>query len=667
MKSIILAILLICNGVIVASQELHYSDVPDWVDVSDLPVMKDALYRYVEDGRNFLLVDRQVRWIGDEQEYYYRIATEILNRTGLEEIAAISRDFDPNIETLTLVQLDVRRNGETLPLRDQVTANLFRRESRLESGIIDGTLTAHIDVPGVRVGDIVDVAFVWRSQEYLPGMNFSGSYSMEYSTPVALARTIVHWPNDREMSLAEVPGFLQSTVVPGKDTTRYEWRVADRIPLYVSNDVPSEYRPWAAINLSSFKTWGSVSDTLNQHYTSSPKVPPSWAAKVDQIAADYETPEGRAFAALQLVQDEIRYVGLEVGAGGYIARSPAQVVANEFGDCKDKSMLLKTILNSLGIEAQVALANLETGYGLKDQLPGLNAFDHMIVGANLDGETFWMDPTATYERGGLNGAIQPDYGYVLPLTNGPDDLVLIDPNRHPQFYQDITETFSFSFVGAMLRVETIYRGQNANWERAYWAANSKNAIFKGFLEYYAQFYPGIERLKDPVLEDQAQANKVIVSESYLIPRLALHKPDLFQNFPFVSAQRFSGIPKTVNKERTGPLALLHRARYKHTVEVRNAPINFLAPDTVKTSSAGFDHFFSARDWDGGNLDLHWNYESKSRTVAPRGLADVIEQANTARELRSFTWDLRSDDQKEDAPSFIDRMVDRYGDGAKKTD
>ena len=44
--------------------------------------------------------------------------------------------------------------------------------------------------------------------------------------------------------------------------------------------------------------------------------------KVDQIAADHATPDARAYAALRLVQDEIRYVSLSVGAGGYFARPP---------------------------------------------------------------------------------------------------------------------------------------------------------------------------------------------------------------------------------------------------------------------------------------------------------------------------------------------------------
>lgn len=52
---------------------------------------------------------------------------------------------------------------------------------------------------------------------------------------------------------------------------------------------------------------------------------------MEAIALAHATPEARAFAALRLVQDELRYVSLSVGAGGYFARSPVEVIAARTG------------------------------------------------------------------------------------------------------------------------------------------------------------------------------------------------------------------------------------------------------------------------------------------------------------------------------------------------
>jgi transglutaminase-like putative cysteine protease len=52
---------------------------------------------------------------------------------------------------------------------------------------------------------------------------------------------------------------------------------------------------------------------------------------------------------------EIRYTGVELGAGGIIPRSPVDTLRRKFGDCKDKAVLLTVLLRALDIPAQVAL------------------------------------------------------------------------------------------------------------------------------------------------------------------------------------------------------------------------------------------------------------------------------------------------------------------------
>src|SRR5690606_21899698 len=127
----------------------------------------------------------------------------------------------------------------------------------------------------------------------------------------------------------------------------------------------------------------------------------------------------RAFAALRLVQDELRYVSLSVGAGGYWARKPQEVIASGFGDCKDKALLLAVILKRLGIEAAVALTDVDAGPALPEEVPMLGAFDHAIVRIRHDGASHWVDPTASHQGGGFSTAAPPPFAWALPLT-GPD-------------------------------------------------------------------------------------------------------------------------------------------------------------------------------------------------------------------------------------------------------
>ena len=94
------------------------------------------------------------------------------------------------------------------------------------------------------------------------------------------------------------------------------------------------------------------------------------------------------------VSDEVRYVGLEFGVHGLRPYPPAEVFQRGFGDCKDKSLLLVTLLREAGLKAHLVTV-MTTPLGNASLHPGSpSLFDHAIV--YLDEEERFYDPTARY-------------------------------------------------------------------------------------------------------------------------------------------------------------------------------------------------------------------------------------------------------------------------------
>src|SRR5207245_3226925 len=88
------------------------------------------------------------------------------------------------------------------------------------------------------------------------------------------------------------------------------------------------------------------------------RLPPAVHDVVARIgAAPRESAEQRVLQALRFVQDEIRYMGVEIGVNSHMPYSPATVVKRRYGDCKDKTLLLITMLRALGISARPALVS----------------------------------------------------------------------------------------------------------------------------------------------------------------------------------------------------------------------------------------------------------------------------------------------------------------------
>ena len=69
-------------------------------------------------------------------------------------------------------------------------------------------------------------------------------------------------------------------------------------------------------------------------------------AEIERIRAENPTPAGQAAAALRLVQQQIRYVALSMGEGGYVPASADDVWRARYGDCKGKTALLLALLHA---------------------------------------------------------------------------------------------------------------------------------------------------------------------------------------------------------------------------------------------------------------------------------------------------------------------------------
>ena len=624
-----------------AAQTLTVAEDPSWADIIPIPEGDATLRAEVEGGQFFLLSDHQLHWQGKVKQSWNRVVAEVTDRAGLEELATIQLDFDPTNDTVSLTRLMIHRGDQVIELKDKVTPQIYRRETRLEEGIIDGTLTAVVQVPDLRVGDMLEQATLLESRPLIGAGEHSGSSWLEWSTPVVLSRTLLTWPRVLPLEIGALPDRVSHTTTDlGDGTLRHEWRRENHIPPVAEDGVPYEVIEDALLRFSDTRDWTPLVQALAPHYTKDYPLPPEWDAKVDQIARDNPTPEARAFAALRLVQDELRYVSLSVGAGGYFARAPMEVIASGFGDCKDKSLLLRVILTRLGVEASVALTDLDAGYGLPEELPMLGVFDHMILRATLDDKPVWMDPTGSQQGGGLGTATEPDYGYALPVTaTGPVALERMEVSQRGSWAQEVREAYDFSLVGLFLTVETLNLTGAADAARARWATTPVSQIGREALDYYKNRYPGLTEAKPPRMSDDRVANRVMVVETYFLPFIALNRNGLRQDFAFAIEGLVDRFPDLQDTPRRLPMAVGGPWSLTHVVEVSDGPIDFVAPDAVTLSNPAFDFSLRGTTRPGGKMVLTWTYAPKAHAVPPEAVAGVLKDVQKVRDATWYSWDL----------------------------
>ena len=98
-------------------------------------------------------------------------------------------------------------------------------------------------------------------------------------------------------------------------------------------------------------------------------------------------------ALLHWVTKDIRYVSVAFGASSHQPQAVSNTLANLSGDCKDQSLLVRSLCLEAGIPA--ALVVLDAfGEPCCEENPAIEHFNHCIVQAAADGKTYFLDPAA---------------------------------------------------------------------------------------------------------------------------------------------------------------------------------------------------------------------------------------------------------------------------------
>jgi hypothetical protein len=101
------------------------------------------------------------------------------------------------------------------------------------------------------------------------------------------------------------------------------------------------------------------------------------------------------------VQKEVRYVSIQIGLGGYQPHPAPEILANRYGDCKDKATLLAALLSYLQVDSYYLLVNVDRQV-VKDNSPvSLFWFNHAILAIKLPDDKLFAGAEAVVSVPGL--------------------------------------------------------------------------------------------------------------------------------------------------------------------------------------------------------------------------------------------------------------------------
>lgn len=466
-----------------AGEELEYGPAPDWVvEIAPGPAQQDG-----EDlPYRTLLFDYQVKLTPQASSSYSHNVFEIRNAQGLAS-GNLAVVWSPEHDRPTVHKVLIRRGEEVIDvLAEGQEFSILRREQNLEQSMLNGLLTAHILPEGLQVGDIVEFATSVESSNPVLGGHVETSAGLNFPSEKSHLR--IEWPSSVALRLAQSDNLPAMTVTKRGKSTVAELTLEDVEAVLPPRLAPLRHALFGFVEVSDFTSWAELAQHFAPLYGDAAAVPAQGSLRdeVERIRALSEDPVIRAEAALRLVQDEVRYVALLMGASALVPADAETTWARRFGDCKAKTALLLAILEEFGIDAVPVFVSITGGDLIRDRLPAVGLFNHVLVRARIDGREYWLDGTRMGDRKLANLPV-PDLGWVLPLTGGSSELVRLTPPPLERPEEDLAIHFDTSAglsLPAPAKVEMVLRGDMAIGTNAALMGMSTSARDRALREYW---------------------------------------------------------------------------------------------------------------------------------------------------------------------------------------
>jgi hypothetical protein len=342
----------------------------------------------------------------------YRQVIQILTREGAETWGEQTFSYIAQRQKLTVNWIRVLDlDGKVIsarPTHEQETSAPVSQQYP----VYTDTRIRRMSLAGVAPGTIVDWSFTTETlKPVMPG-SWGNAWRVTNGRPTLRSRLVVDVPASLTPRIEEwnAAGLRQAYQRKGRRV--YSW---------TAQDVPvAESEPFAGwpnkidvtLAVSSPTTW----DDVARWYAELARDRYAFGAELEapfrNATSGAGTREDSLRALYRWVAQDIRYVSLSLGTGGYQPRPPAEVVASKLGDCKDKATLFITLARHMGVDAYPVLVNLE---GEPDStMPSPGQFDHLIVALDDGGHRRFADPTAELAPlGDLDLALQGEFGLLV--------------------------------------------------------------------------------------------------------------------------------------------------------------------------------------------------------------------------------------------------------------
>lgn len=284
-----------------------------------------------------------------------------------------------------------------------------------------------ITLPEVNVGSIIEEKYTMESiGKVMPG-EYWDCFPIYMNTPAKEVNYTVSFPESLGMKYKGFNVKEKPMVTKGEDgIVTYSWRKKNIYTPEENEDFLPELREDSFIDVvefSSVDTWAEISDWYYGLMQKNIKINDNMIKAAEEIFKEKETSKDKVRAVMDYINDNFRYVSMSFGSNTVEPHRTDIVFKNKYGDCKDLSLLCKTLLGLGGVESSLALfIDENSASDPQIDLPMIEMFDHALLLIHDEEGEYYADPLISwYDLGEYPLDYQGGYTFIINDKGGRHD------------------------------------------------------------------------------------------------------------------------------------------------------------------------------------------------------------------------------------------------------
>jgi hypothetical protein len=356
----------------------------------------------------------------------------VLADAGVKQMAVLTFTYTASNQQIDIGYVRVIKPDGTIVATPDYNVQDLPADVTREAPMYSDIHQKHVAVRGLGVGDVLEYQVMLRTTKPdVPG-EFWLEYSFEKDLIVLDEQLDLDLPADKQVTVASADA--QPTITTADGRKLYHWSSSNLARPDPDAPPKSEKKIKPSVQVTTFKSWEEVGAWYDSLQKNAVVVTPAIKARADLLTKGLTSDDDKVRVIFNDVAMMIHYVALDFGIGRYQPHAADDVLANEYGDCKDKHTLLAALLKAAGIEAWPVL--ISSSRELDPDTPSPAQFDHVITLVKLKDKALWMDSTEEIAPVGVLVATLRDkqalaipVGKAAYLERTPADLPYLQTSR----------------------------------------------------------------------------------------------------------------------------------------------------------------------------------------------------------------------------------------------